>query len=601
MRVFLPYCCYCEYNGPGWLNSAIVNWGLATVAESFFLGPHGENASFFEQIWSELLQRSLQYRRDTFSSDDNLAIIPPNPEQVAAVSREIERFFSILQKEVPTFSNRYLGHMVSDVSIPALIGNAAVLFCNPNLASKEVASSGLEFEMQAINELAEMIGFDRSSSRGHFTSGGTVANFEAFWRARYRLDHWLAMAAYLLEKGHSEEDIFVLAHQGWDRFGASTEKYNIGVDQLAQRSYVVQGPWDIASYYRDTLRQDFPQPVILVPGNKHYSWPKSANIFGISEKSVWPTHLDRHGRTSIDSLRENIERARELRRPIMMNVSVAGTTELGTVDPVHEVCDLLDDYRREEGIHIWHHVDAAYGGYFCATFRGGRSRLDQRTERAFAAVSRVDSVTLDPHKLGFVPYACGAFLVRDPHSYTVSDISAPYLVEDTAVEYPSWSTTLEGSRSATGAGAVWLSSRVMPLDASGHGAVLNQALQTRHALAHMLQRECPDVYFAPGSDTNIVSFVLAQTGASLKAVNSRTLDLVERFAQSPNFAISRTALNIKSYGDMIQDMAAQWQGAIDDDHLLVIRMVIMSPYLNDSPATEKLLAEFVAELRAPQA
>ena len=43
--------------------------------------------------------------------------------------------------------------MVSDVSIPALIGNAAVLFCNPNLASKEVATSGLEFEMQAINEL----------------------------------------------------------------------------------------------------------------------------------------------------------------------------------------------------------------------------------------------------------------------------------------------------------------------------------------------------------------------------------------------------------------------------------------------------------------
>ncbi|RLA58473.1 MAG: decarboxylase, partial [Gammaproteobacteria bacterium] len=161
--------------------------------ESFFLGPRGENAAFFEQIWGDLLHRTLQHRRDTFSSDGELNIEPPDSEQFQAVGAEIEKFFSILQKEVPTFSNRYLGHMISDVSIPALIGNVAVLFCNPNLASKEVATAGLMFEMQAINELAKMVGFDSESARGHFTSGGTVANFEAFWRARYRMDHWMSM------------------------------------------------------------------------------------------------------------------------------------------------------------------------------------------------------------------------------------------------------------------------------------------------------------------------------------------------------------------------------------------------------------------------
>ncbi len=565
--------------------------------ESFFLGPHGENAAFFQQIWGELLQKTLQHRRETFSEDGDLSIAPPNSEQIKAVEAEIEKFFSMLQKEVPTFSNRYLGHMISDVSIPALIGNAAVLFCNPNLASKEVASVGLMFEMQAINELAKMVGFEIESARGHFTSGGTVANFEAFWRARYRLDHWLAMAAYLLEKGHSNKTIFELAHQGWENFSANEQQFAIDTSELAERSYVVQGPWDIARYYRASLNQDFPQPVVLVPGNKHYSWPKVANIFGLSEKAIWPTELDRSGRVSIAGLRKNIERARREQRPIMMNVSVAGTTELGTVDPVDEACDLLDEYRQREGIHIWHHVDAAYGGYFCATFREGESLLAERAVRAFTALSRVDSITLDPHKLGYVPYACGAFLVKDARSYSVSQISAPYLVKDEGMDSPSWSTTLEGSRSATGAGAVWLSSRVLPLNATGHGAILNQTLATKQQLADKLQQNFTDIHFTPGSDTNIVSFVLAKPGSGLQAVNRLTGAIIDSFTDSPNFAISRTALNIANYSALVKDVVDQWGGTLDDDHLLVIRMVIMSPYFGDAATADKLLDDFVAELK----
>lgn len=565
--------------------------------ESLFLGPHGENAGFFRQIWGELLQRTLEHRAGTFPGDGSLAISAPVGEQIRQVEREIENFFTILQQEVPTFSNRYLGHMISDVSIPALIGNAAVLFCNPNLASKEVASAGLQLEMQAINELAKMIGLDPTAARGHFTSGGTVANFEAFWRARFRLDHWLSMGAWLLEKGHTDRPIFELAHQGWDSFYRNCEHFGVDIAELAQRSYVVQGPWDIASYYRDTLRRDFPQPVILVPGNKHYSWPKSANIFGISEKAIWPTELDRFGRVSIASLRRNIEKVRQQQRPIMMSVSVAGTTELGTVDAVDAACDLLDEYRRQENIDIWHHVDAAYGGYFCATFRGGSSLLPQRAIDAFRGLARADSVTLDPHKLGFVPYACGAFLVRDAQSYAVSRISAPYLVEDRKVDHPSWSTTFEGSRSATGAGAVWLSSRVLPLDASGHGAILNQTLAVTQRLADKLRRSFDNIYFTPGRDTNIVCFILAQPGSSLRETNASIGAIIDKFTDSPHFAISRTALGVKSYAALVDEVVGQWQGVVDDDHLLVIRMVVMSPYLGDPVATDALLDEFIGELR----
>ena len=566
--------------------------------ESLFIGPHGENASFLEDIWEELLQRTLLHRRETFAQDDMLPISDPGEEQRELMRQGISDFFSILQKEVPTFTNRYLGHMVNDISIPALIGNIAVLFCNPNLASHETAKAGILFETRAINTLAEMIGFEPESARGHFTSGGTMANFEAFWRARYRLDHWLSMGAWLLEHGKSSDDIFNLAHQGWPDFYANKASHNINTQDLKERSYVIRGPWDIANHYRDVLQRDFPQPVILVPGNKHYSWPKSANVFGISENAVWPTELDRHGRMCIDSLRDNIERAKAEQRPIMMAVSVTGTTELGTVDPVDKVNELLREYREKEGIHIWHHVDAAYGGYFCSTFKGGESALDEQAVRALSALPQVDSVTLDPHKLGFVPYACGAFLVRDARSYSVSHISAPYLDEEPDVDYPTWSTTLEGSRGATGAGAVWLSSKVLPLNASGHGSILNQAVRARHQFEDKLKEKVSNFRLVPASDTNIICFVLAGEGSGLRQVNKHTEHLIACFQQSPNFAVTRTSLSLKNYRALIDDFVTGWSGVADDDHLLVVRMVLMSPYLSNPGACEAMMEEFIIELES---
>lgn len=567
------------------------------MKESFFIGPHGENTPFLTDVWEELLLHTLQHRRETFAGDSSLPIRDPGVEERARVKASIEEFFEILHKEVPTFSNRYLGHMVSDVSIPALIGNIAVLFCNPNLASRETAKAGILFETRSINILAEMLGFDPEAARGHFTSGGTVANFETFWRARYRMDHWLSMAAWLLEKGHADKSIFHLAHQGWHDFHAYQAVYDVSPHDLRERSYVIRGPWDIANYYRDVLKQDFPQPVILVPGNKHYSWPKSANVFGISEHAIWEMDLDENGRISIDSLRENIEKAKAEERPIMMTVSVAGTTELGTVDPVGQVNDLLAEYRQREGIHIWHHVDAAYGGYFCATFRNGRSELNPGAVAAFSSLPRVDSVTLDPHKLGFVPYACGAFLVRDSRSYSVSHVDAPYLDEEPDVEYPTWSTTLEGSRPATGAGAVWLSSRVMPLDASGHGAILNQALQAKREFEHRLTDEIEDIHLLPGSDTNIICFLIAREGEGLRRVNMHTGRLIAAMDNSPNFSVTRTSLTLRCYRGLIEKMVSSWRGEADDDHMLVVRMVVMSPYLMDETTNRKLMGEFIEEVK----
>jgi glutamate/tyrosine decarboxylase-like PLP-dependent enzyme len=86
------------------------------------------------------------------------------------------------------------------------------------------------------------------------------------------------------------------------------------------------------------------------------------------------------------------------RRPGFV-VASAGTTNTGSVDPLHPLADLC----AEEG--MWFHVDGAYGAP-AALCEPGRRVLD--------GIERADSLVLDPHKWLFQPYDVGCLLVRRP-------------------------------------------------------------------------------------------------------------------------------------------------------------------------------------------
>ncbi|HTH51567.1 MAG TPA: pyridoxal-dependent decarboxylase, partial [Pyrinomonadaceae bacterium] len=79
-------------------------------------------------------------------------------------------------------------------------------------------------------------------------------------------------------------------------------------------------------------------------------------------------------------------------------VSSAGTTDVGAVDPLPRIADIA----REHG--LWHHIDAAYGGFFILTDEG-REKLK--------GIELGDSVVIDPHKGLFLPYGLGVVLVKN--------------------------------------------------------------------------------------------------------------------------------------------------------------------------------------------
>ncbi len=80
--------------------------------------------------------------------------------------------------------------------------------------------------------------------------------------------------------------------------------------------------------------------VILVSARGHYSIKKTANILGIGEENVLIIPVDEKNRINIDKLRRKIS---SLARPgvdrtkIMAIVGIAGNTETGNVDDLHEL------------------------------------------------------------------------------------------------------------------------------------------------------------------------------------------------------------------------------------------------------------------------
>ena len=97
---------------------------------TLFIGPKGEQGRIFSSLWDHLFSVTMQRRSQRFANDSEwhpLATTAHDSDQATVLSA-LEELLGLLREEIPTFSPRYLGHMVSDVSIPALLGHMAMLF-----------------------------------------------------------------------------------------------------------------------------------------------------------------------------------------------------------------------------------------------------------------------------------------------------------------------------------------------------------------------------------------------------------------------------------------------------------------------------------------
>lgn len=572
----------------------------AEIAAAYFPGPRSENEAWVRSEFQSVLDDWFGWRKALFAADPGVASPADRRSAVTLrarelVSQRLAELCDALTAETPTYTPRYVGHMKAELSLPALLGWLAAMLHNPNITSNEAGRVGVAIEREAIGMLAAMLGYDPDEAEGHFTSGGTVANFEAVWRARYRLDHWLSLALYISETTGEPLDVFAAAHMGWEQFRALWNAHGLSDDELRRYSAAASNPADIHRRISRASGRDYSGPVVLVPGNKHYSWRKAANIFGLGEESFWSIALDADGRLDLAAFERLANRAKAEGRPILMAVSVAGTTETGEIDPVDRLHDLLEGWERDRGWRIWRHVDAAYGGFLCSLIGGADEAELGPAAAALRAVGRADSITIDPHKLGYVPYSCGAFLVRDRARYAVSAFDAPYL-DRPELGDGKWSSTLEGSRSAAGAAATWLTGKTLGLGSDGLGALLAETIRSRRQFQGEIAAALPYVRFLRPSDTNIVCFSIADDGESLSTSNRRTEALFDAFRQSAEFSVSRTTLGADYAAQKARHIAA-YGGLEDEAGLVMIRCVFMNPYWASPELRAHLIPRFADLVR----
>ncbi len=215
---------------------------------------------------------------------------------------------------------RYFGLFNPSPSFPAQCADRIVGSFNPQLASSATSPAAVALEAHVIRMVGRRAGLPPQCG-GHFTSGGSEANYTALLCALTR------------------------AHPGFAADGARA----------------------------------FPGPPVFYTSKEcHRSWVKIGHEAGVGRSAARLVDTDGTGRMSATALAAAIAADRAAGCVPVMIVASAGTTNAGMIDPLAACADLA----RRNG--LWYHVDAAWGGAMIASERlrvalSGLERADSAT------------------------------------------------------------------------------------------------------------------------------------------------------------------------------------------------------------------------------
>ena len=125
---------------------------------------------------------------------------------------------------------------------------------------------------------------------------------------------------------------------------------------------------------------------------------RAMEMAGLGSEALRLLPVDAAGRMDLAALRASIAADREAGFKPFLVAATAGTVNTGAVDDLEGLADLAEQER------LWFHVDGAYGAL---------AILAPELAPLLAGIQRVDSLALDFHKWGQVPYDAGFLVVRD--------------------------------------------------------------------------------------------------------------------------------------------------------------------------------------------
>lgn len=625
--------------------------------KALFIGPFGENKDAFKANVLSILEDVVQWRRNFHPFDPKLI---SNGDKRAEefestqdlISEKLDNLLSEMKQSVPFHSPRFLGHMHSDLAIPALLGYITGLLYNQNNVVGESSPITTRKEIEFVTKMCKMVGYEPFSlhstashigSWGHICSGGTTANIEAVWVARnmkyYPISikliidnvkiEGITIPPELIEKlkaicinGKALEhysylevfnfttiNIVSLYSSIIDSLSINLNEYDANSALSAFNKIFIA--YDIRSLGVSGIHDIIPNeklelPKLIVSNAGHYSWDKCLDIVGIGNSNVRRLNVDLDFRLDTNELTTYL--TDNPLSPILIIVGIVGTTEEGAIDPILKINSVMN----KDGRGFYFHIDGAYGGYFSACIRSTNndefnrnyySRFGKYLEnisKDIEAIAIADSIAIDPHKLGYVPYAAGSIFYKNTFYKNFIFKSAPYLAQasqESAIEKTymgGW--TLEGSRPGAAALACALSTEIIPLDYSGYGYILSKSIeQTKKFHDFLINYKSSIISIAPiyNPQTNIVCYAVSVPDYITKPdyVNLLTNEIAnemtivpEKTLQNYQFVVSKTDLNYQKYSPHIDKVLGKLnvstQSINSDFNLEFLRTVIMHPSID---------------------
>ncbi|MDR1819407.1 MAG: tyrosine decarboxylase MfnA [Methanobrevibacter sp.] len=227
----------------------------------------------------------------------------------------------------------------------------------------------------------------------------------------------------------------------------------------------------------NNIKHPYTEPFeLILPKSAHFSFKKASDILGLKLIEV---NLDNEYRIDIESVKKNIN------KNTIAIVGVAGTTELGMIDPIKELSQIAID----ENIYL--HVDAAFGGFsipFLKYIGYNLPNFDFSNEG-------VSSITIDPHKMGLTPIPTGCIIYREKKYIDLINVDTPYLTVKKQ-------STIVGTRLGAASAATWAMLKYMGKE--GYSEIAKSCMINSNFLADALIKEGFNLITKP--QLNIVSF-----------------------------------------------------------------------------------------------
>ena len=233
------------------------------------------------------------------------------------------------------------------------------------------------------------------------------------------------------------------------------------------------------------------KPRVYASTMTHMSIAKAASTLGIGRDAIVQIPVDGQYRMDARALERQIESDEgEGFLPVCV-VATAGDVNTGAIDPIDAIADICD----ARG--VWLHVDGSYGALAARSSHVGST---------MSALTRADSLSLDPHKWLYAPLDVGCLLVRPPAALRATfSGSADYIdvVTDQGMsDFAYWDHSPELSRRFR-ALKIWFLLKV-------HGArAIQDAIDGNIATAQHLAKvvkESPDFELMAPAPLSIVCF-----------------------------------------------------------------------------------------------